>query len=79
MILERSPQDKMRDNAIHDIDDFIKAQLKRKDPRLPTLEIMQRKKVMSVVRKSERLKKDKDAIKNLKNILSMREKLEENQ
>lgn len=55
-----------------DMDTFIKTQL-RKDPKLPELGRVDKSKVMSVMRKSDRLQRDTDTIRNLKAVLQMRE------
>ena len=61
-----------------EIDNFIKNQL-RKDPRLPELNNFKKSKVMMAMKQSKRLAKDHDLVRNLKAVLSMREKLEGNQ
>ena len=67
-----------RDLALNDMDDFIKAQL-IKDPKLPRLDLVDKQNVMVALRKSDKFKNDIDAVRSLKAVLSMREKLAGNQ
>ena len=75
---QKNPNEYARERAVTDMDKFIKMQLK-KDPMLPELGQVDKSKVMSVMRKSDRLSKDTDTIRNLKAVLQMREKLKSNQ
>ena len=74
----KNPASVNRDGAVTELDTLIKKTL-RKDPRLPELNSFESSKVLRAVRQSQRLRHDKDTMRNLREVLSMRESLLFNQ